>query len=286
MGGDKRLSVGGAVRLASGVARLRRETFDFVVNIAGDVREVMLGWLIAPGGNCSVIFDAKSEQRRMIRHGMTNLVSVPVQIPTDEINIYSIVERVAARFGATVSAHPRVYDPSGHRYSHSATEKEVAIHMVASQRSREWPVARWRNLIGLIRGNNVGVTVLGAPSDRDRLLHDLAEVLDEQVRVVTGSLDGFFANLGKARAFVGLDSFAIHAAYALDVPSIMLNGSNRAEMWRPPGVKLLEGGRGLSCYPCFNKPICEDWERPYQCIQDIPEAAVIRLLEQLGVFAS
>ena len=50
--------------------------------------------------------------------------------------------------------------------------------------------------------------------------------------------------LSHVRAVVCLDSFSIHAAYAIGVPSIMLNG-HLAELVLPPGSELVDGGLGL-----------------------------------------
>ena len=285
MGTDKRFGMRPALRLARRVAQLRREHFDLVIHLTGDVREIVLARLIAPKGNCGLLWEPGHLQRRIVRQGLESSVSMPVRIPPEELNIYSAIQRVAAFLGARAPARPRLYDPTGNPYVHHPVERAVGIHMLAGQGCREWPAERWRDLVKTIKQAGLDVVVFGAPADRERLTASLGNALDQRVELVTGSLEDFFRRLGRVRAFVGLDSFSIHAACAVGVPSIMLNGASHAEIWCPPGTEFLDGGASLACHPCFNKPICTSSDSPYQCIRAIPEAAVVRLLERLGAFA-
>lgn len=285
MGTDKRFGIRAALCLARLVVQLRQQHFDVVIELTGDVREIVLSRLIAPKGNCGLLWKHGHLQRRIVRQRMETWVSMAVPIPPDELNIYSAIQRVAALLGAQATARPRLYDPTGKAYGHHPVERAVGIHMLAGQRCREWPAERWRDLVKAIKKAGLDVVVFGAPADRERLEANLGDVL-ERVELVTGSLHDFFRRLGRMRAFVGLDSFSIHAAYAVGVPSIMLNGASRAEIWCPPGTEFLDGGAGLSCHPCFNKPVCTSSDTPYQCIRAIPEAKVVRLLERLGAFAA
>ena len=286
MGTDKRFGTRAALRLTRQVAKLRRLHFDVVVHMTGDVREITLGRLIAPKGNCGLLWEAGHPQRRIVRQAMERWVSMPVIIPPDELNIYSAAQRLASFLGARTPALPRLYDPTGTPYVHRPVERAVGIHMLAGQRCREWPPERWRELVKAIKKAGLDVVVFGAAADRERLTASLGDTLDERVELVTGSLDNFFLRLSRVRAFVGLDSFSIHAARAIGAPSIMLNGASRAEIWTPPGTEFLDGGAGLACHPCFNKPVCSSSASPYQCIRAIPEANVLRLLERLGAFSS
>jgi heptosyltransferase-3 len=285
MGTDKRFGTRAGLDLARRIAQLRRLDFDLVIHLTGDVREITLGRLIAPKRTCGLLWESGHPQRRIVRQGLEKWVSMPVLIPPDELNIYSATQRVAALLGARAPARPRLYDPTGKPYVYQPVERAVGIHMLAGQRCREWPSERWRALVKAIKKAGLNVVVFGASSDRERLIASLGDSLDEQVELITGSLEDFFRRLGRVRAFVGLDSFSIHAACAIGVPSIMLNGASRAEIWCPPGTEFLDGGAGLACHPCFNKPVCTTTANPYQCIQAIPEAKVIRLLERLGAFA-
>jgi heptosyltransferase III len=285
MGTDKRFGTLAALRLARRIGQLRRQHFDLVIQLTGDVREIALGRLIAPKDNCGLLWEEGHLQRRIVRQRLERWVSSPVPIRSDELNIYSAIQSLAAFLGARAPARPRLYDPSGKPYAYHPHERAVGIHMVAGQRCREWPIERWRGLIEAIKKAGLDVVVFGAPADRERLTASLGNALDDRVELVTGSLENFFGRLARVRAFVGLDSFSIHAAYAVGVPSIMLNGASRAEIWCPPGTEFLDGGAGLACHPCFNKPVCTSSESPYQCVRVIPEAKVVRLLERLGAFA-
>jgi heptosyltransferase-3 len=118
-----------------------------------------------------------------------------------------------------------------------------------------------------------------APSERAALAAGLGDL--PGLELASGDTDDFFARLCRVAAFVGLDSFGIHAAHAIGVPSIMLNGANLAEAIKPPQARLIDGGIGVSCHPCYNKPTCTATAEPYRCIRAIAETQVLRGLQVL-----
>jgi ADP-heptose:LPS heptosyltransferase len=140
---------------------------------------------------------------------------------------------------------------------------------------------RWRALVGLIREQGRPVLIFGAPAERERLAADFAGLLGPQVRLATGGLDEFFAELCGLDAFVGLDSFGVHAAQAIGVPCLMLNGGMLAALVAPPDALLVDGGEGLPCHPCYNRPSCEASEQPYRCMRALPESRVMLGLRRL-----
>jgi heptosyltransferase-3 len=105
---------------------------------------------------------------------------------------------------------------------------------------------------------------------------------DPGVEIVTGALGDFFRSLEGVRAFVGLDSFGVHAAHAIGTPAIMLNGANIATVWTPPGARVLSNAAPPACYPCMNRPTCLRDDHPYSCIREIPVSSVMRELGNLG----
>jgi heptosyltransferase III len=283
MGTSKQFGPGAALQLLRRIAALRRARFDTVVDLWGDVREIGLGWSIAPRGVCSVVWPANHPLGGQVRSGLPQLLSLPVPIPAAQVSMYAVTQTVAQALGATAPARPRLYDAQNRPYVHAPENGTIALHLSANQPWRAWPAPRWRDLVKALRAAGMKVVACGAPNERERLLADLEGALDSGVKVATGSLPEFFERLSRAAAFVGLDSFAIHAAHAIGVPSVMLNGANLAAIVCPPGTELLESGAGLPCYPCFNHPTCGGEERPYRCIRDTTEAQVLERLRRLGV---
>ena len=281
MGSVRRFGAAQAAALPGLIARLRRLRFDRVVNLCGDFRENALGWAIGGGGNCGPVWPAGHAYRQHARQGLTGLLPGAVRIAPDAPSVYAAVQSVATALGATAPARQRLYDAGGNAYAHRPQGRVVGLHPSSSQPCKEWPGARWRSLIGLIRAEGHAVLVFGAPAERERLAAELDGLLGPQVELVTGPMDAFFERLSRVAAFVGLDSFGIHAAHAIGVPSIALNGANQANLVMPPDALLIDGGIGVSCHPCFSRPTCLDDANPYRCIRDIPEARVMEHLRRL-----
>lgn len=278
MGTDKRFGISEAVKLLRQIWTLRGHRFDCVIHLGGDFRENFLSWLISPRGTLSPSWARGHPFRRVIRDGLGFLRAHPVPIECEELNIYTAQERIAEALGATTPAHPRLYTEDGKIIEHAPTINAIGLHISASLECKQWPVSAWRALIAGIRVRGFGVRLFAAPEERENVLENYSDVIDEQSELITGSLSEFFMALSHVRAVVCLDSFSIHAAHAIGVPSIMLNGGHLAELVLPPGSEVVDGGQGLACAPCMNKPTCGDSEEPYQCIRRIdPETVLVRL---------
>jgi heptosyltransferase-3 len=282
MGTAKSFGPGAALHLARQVARLRRRGYDRVVSLCGDFREIGLGWSIAPRGNCSLLLPLDHPRRRLERAGLAGLVSVPVPVPPEELNVYAMVQRVATALGATAPARQQLYDAACRLYRHCPdTVPLIGLHPSAGVPSKQWPTQRWRALLALIRAQGWRTLIFGAPAERARLEADFAGLLAADVELATGEVDEFFARLGSLSAFVGLDSFGVHAAHAVGTPVVLLNGPILSGLIAPPGALLVDGGAGLPCHPCYNRPICLDRPKPYQCMGELPESRVLAGLRRL-----
>jgi len=278
MGTAKSFGAAQLAPLLRQVAALRRLRFERVVNLTGDARENLLGWLIAPRGNCGPVWPEGHPHRNLVRQGCTGLLGVPVAMLAEEVGMYTMVERCARALGATMPARQRVYDRAGQAYRHRGGSRLIGLHPAAGVACKEWPALRWRALAQALLRDGWGLRVFGAPGERERLEADFAGLIGPQLELATGGLDTFFQGLGELAAYVGLDSFGIHAAHAVGTPALLLNGGILAPLIRPPGTALVDGGAGLPCHPCYYRPSCTAQASPYRCIRELPEQAVLRQL--------
>lgn len=281
MGTDKRFGAAQAVPLLRQVAALRRLRFERVVNLCGDARENLLGWLIAPRGNCGPVWPPGHPHRNLVRQGLTGLLGAPVPMVAEEVGMYLMVERLARALGARAPARQGLYDRQGQRYVHSPSGRVIGLHPAAGVACKEWPAARWRALAQALRQEGWAVRVFGASGERPRLEAEFGGLLGPGLELATGGLEEFFRGLSEVVALVGLDSFGIHAAHAVGTPAVLLNGGILAGLIRPPGTLLVDGGAGLPCHPCYYRPSCAEGPSPYHCIRELPEQAVLRQLRAL-----
>jgi len=213
------------------------------------------------------------------------LRSQSVAIDDGNPNVYIAQQKVAAALGATAEAHPRLY-VGGQAIRHAGNSDTIGLHVSASHHFRMWPVAAWRTLVEGIRARGMRVKIFGAPNERPRLLTEFAGLIGPDVEISTGALAEFFTALSGVRVLVCLDSFSAHAAYAIDVPTLMLTGPSMAEIYKPPPSAFINGGIGMACAPCMNVPTCTHSAQPYQCMREISPDAVLKRLDLMGALPS
>jgi heptosyltransferase-3 len=134
---------------------------------------------------------------------------------------------------------------------------------------------KWQHLARLLLNSDLDVHVFGAPSEADELNRYFGSLDQSRIRIVTGGLSEYFAAVSQVQVLLCHDSFASHVAFALGVPTILLNGANDATAWPPPGTMVLAAGPDLPCYPCYNRPTCFGSDHEYACVRHISLDSVI-----------
>ncbi|MDH4121040.1 MAG: lipopolysaccharide heptosyltransferase II [Deltaproteobacteria bacterium] len=149
--------------------------------------------------------------------------------------------------------------------------------------AKQWPVAHYRALAGLLASRGWPVVVVGLPKER--------EAGEEITRGVQGKpaglnlcgrtrLAGMAAVLARASGVVSNDSGAMHVAAALGRPQVALFGSTNPGWTAPlnPQAKLIH--LNLPCSPCYQR-VCPLGHT--RCLSEItPQAALEALLEGMG----
>jgi len=150
-------------------------------------------------------------------------------------------------------------------------EGEVLVHTGAGQPARVWPLERYRNLVGRLRGASYRVQVACDPDQRNWWL-----AAGEKDVATPRTVTELFALADRAGAFIGNDSGPGHLAAFCGVPTFTLFGPQMPEWFAPlhPGSEWLEGKA------CPYKP-CSDYCRfavPY-CMVNSEEEEVWALVD-------
>lgn len=142
--------------------------------------------------------------------------------------------------GDDVGRTPRLPMPpgvveAGRRRAEESGGRLVALHPGSGSPAKNWPLARFVELAGLIRARGIGRPVFLAGEAESALLPALRSLAPEVV-VVTGldilELAGF---LGACQAYVGNDSGVTHLAAATGIPVVALFGPTDPAIWGPRG---------------------------------------------------
>src|SRR3954468_821670 len=276
--------------------RLRRASYDLVIDFHGGPRASLLAWLTGarerigysvPGRSWMYTRRTRRTRELRPRHSVENqwdlLESLgapaadrdrfPVEMPIDRTAAASVAARLE-RGGVPGSADL------------------IVIHVSAGTPFRRWPVEAFaRAAADLVRGNPARHVVFTCgPSDREALDRVIASARavcgtdggDRIVNCGEFSLTELRALVARARLYVGGDSGPMHVAATSAVPMVALYGPTlpaRSEPWRPSASRAeAVQTSGLECRPCDQR-VCVHGD--FRCLTRIPAEAVVAAAERL-----
>ena len=227
------------------VAQMRGR-FDVAFDFKGDLRNTAIGaWSaqLVVGGKAhgtSFLLSGKYLDSEPLPIAERNLRIVSLeQIPAPEIEDYTW----ALRFRIEEPARQRV------RSLLDAQENYIVIHPGASRPDKQWDSGKWRNLIGRYLNSGQTVVITGAGRADARRAATILEGLETQPTLVNlvdrTSCAVLTAIVEKARLVISPDTGIAHIAYAHQVPSVTLFGSDSEVLWghkTPINVPLRSSG--------------------------------------------
>lgn len=125
----------------------------------------------------------------------------------------------------------------------------LALHPGSGSERKNWPEARWTELLGRIcEETDWNLLLVGGEAEGGRASR-LGMAVPEQRRSVAEnlSLGDLARRLAACAGFVGHDSGITHLAAAVGLPCLVLWADTREAIWRPlgPGVVILSDRAGL-----------------------------------------
>jgi heptosyltransferase-3 len=248
------------------------------MNNQGDFRENLIGRLINPKRNISVIWENDHEYKNQIRKNEWFNNKHSLTIPIKIINVYDVNNYIVKELGGTEFISPKIYLEK----INCKNSKLIAIHSIAGQESKMWDFNKWCMLIEELINRGYEVVCFCSPHEKKYLTNKLKGLrINNNINIYAENLRGFFEKLSCAILFIGLDSFSIHVSYALGIPSILLNGANDHRVFAPKNAHVVRNYNVCDKHPCYNKPSCKDSLYKYNCIRDIPVNDVLEAVAKL-----
>ncbi|WP_022854411.1 glycosyltransferase family 9 protein [Thermodesulfatator atlanticus] len=283
IGKSKRLDVISNINLIKTILRLRKNKYKYVLNIVGDIRENFIGKLINPKKNIGILWHNDHLYARFIRNGNGKFLDEKIKVPRDVINIYDILDFIATYFGCKKIEPPKIFLDQEKllKIKFSIQQKIIAIHPFTKKKHNFWSFDKWIKLINILKKDHI-LWIFCAPDERKVAEHIFKDLINnEKVSIQTGNLEDFFIKLSLSKLLIGLDSFAVHVAYALNVPNIMLNGPNNYKIWQPKNTKVVCKTNVCKYYPCYNKPLCVGRNFEYICMKAIEVEDVLMTVKEV-----
>jgi len=279
-----RFSLAEAKHLFRVLGEIRSKRYDLCLNLVGDFRENLIGWLTGSAVHRSLVWGHGHPIRQTIRVGLGRLANSRQRISDASYSMYHAIEQLADDLKCKVRVGPKIYVDRDllKTIDRGNGGLIVGVHAFARQQCRLWEGNKWRELAQNLISRGCQVWVFGAPTDLGTAREWFGDILrDTRVRSVFGDMDSLFVNLSALDLFVGLDSFSVHAANALNVPSIILTGPNDIRVWAPPTASIVEEQHGCRHHPCYNRPKCIGSDAQYICMRSISVERVISTIARV-----
>ncbi len=252
------------IHLLLQIFKLRKNDYDYAIDLIGDFRERLILSVIRPRHLLSIERESGHPFNCLIRKGLNFLVE-PIFISKNMLNIYDQFNYVIKRFVNGKKCENKIISKS----------KIIGIHPFASQECRMWTWEKWNSLVEELIKSDYEVVVFGSPNQKSIIEKNIK--MRDGLQVFCSSLKDFFYMLKKCKFIICLDSFAYHAAYCESIPSVMLNGGNQYKIWENPLSIVVHQEKECAYWPCYNNPKCND----YRCITSIEGDMVIKSIKIL-----
>lgn len=267
-------SMAGVQKWFANVARIRRESFDLVIDLQGLLRSGSFAWLA--GGGRLVGLDLRREGARMF-------YDVAVARPQDRLHAVDWYFDVAKEIGLDVSVD---YDwiperaSAAKRVARKLTGNSaeiIALIPGARWDNKRWPPGHFASAVGFIAKQKptARFVIIGGSGDRElaREINSLGTVacLDLTGRT---SIPEMIECLRRCRLVITNDTGPMHIAAALGRPVIGVFGPTDPGQTGPYGsnVRILRGE--LPCAPCM-KSTCR-WDSYMECLRSVSAVDVAR----------
>jgi len=125
--------------------------------------------------------------------------------------------------------------------SQPASVKQIALHPGSGSEKKNWPEAKWANLLQhLVQSTDYNLLLIGGEAEGERLQRLAAALPITRTRVAQSlPLTELAWMMQPSTAFVGHDTGISHLAGALGLPGVVLWGNTAEEIWRPPHQQIV-----------------------------------------------
>lgn len=269
------------IDLAVIISSIRKQRYDMCINTVGDFRENLISALIATPRNVSVIWEKGHPFSRLVRFNKLFLRKTnSIVIPRNVVNYYDVHNYIVDKLGGKVLSKPKIYLKE-FSSSKSIAEKIVGIHPLSSQQWNMWSFERWISLTEKLIQNGLTVWAFCAPNEKEMLDEIFQKIRNNhKFDIKAESLISFFNLLSHTNLFIGLNSFSIHCAYALNIPNIMINGGSDYRIFMPKNSLAIYDA---SCkyFPCFYNAHCIKNAKIEKCINNISVEQIMKMVRSI-----
>jgi heptosyltransferase III len=165
--------------------------------------------------------------------------------------------------------------------------KFIVIHPTSRWLFKAWSETEVAKLIDMLQARGHQLVITAAPAQREKaMVTRILDQVDNRKSLVNLagqlSLPELAAVIGKAQAFIGVDSAPMHIAASQQTPVVVLFGPSDEQLWGPwqtPNRIVTSKLPEHSCRPCLMDGCGSG--KVSDCLMTIPAARVLAALDDL-----
>lgn len=222
------------------IRKIRSERFDLIINFRHDFRDILISQFL--GGRFLCTYDHKG----------VGLLADFRALPGSETKYEAENNlNLVSMMGIEKSIYKVPLDQKAEKYIKKKCDngRWIVLHPFSRTPAKQWPISNFSHLAALLSEADYHVACVGGKSDRAKsteLLKDCKRSVDFTGRI---SFEQLFSLLHMSIAFIGIDSFVMHAAKATDTNGLAIfSGTNRQIRWAPAGFSIVNNP--VDCAPC------------------------------------
>lgn len=268
------------------VLRLRKEQIDEAYIFHGKTRGSLLAWLAGAKVIRGVL---RGDRHKWARLFINSPVHNPTKVTHAAEHLLTVVtdekiEPLRIRMASPQPQHIKQVQHILQSFNIKPSEEFIAMCVRGTYPLKNWPQEYFRELIALIyKKNGLKTVITGASGDREFINQIINAEIKEFCFNAAGktSINELQVVITKSKAFITVDTGAMHVAATTETPLIALFGCTTPDEYgpvRPQNHNLDVIYKRKSCSPCSLKvDECID----FQCLRGI---SVIEVYETLAKY--
>jgi lipopolysaccharide heptosyltransferase II len=247
------------------VKKLRSESFDLVVELHADPRNIFLAWRV--GGY-------------RVGYGVRGFGFLLNKVVVYDSHVKQVVERnldvirsFSLRIVNNLELSVRRTEAVNFFMEKSKIKNFILIHPVSGRYEKNWTVEGWRSLIISCVDD---VVVTGSDSDRELIDRMIVGI---KMKVVNAAglfkLNETFDLISRAEKVISVDTFVVHVCAALKKPLVAIYGPTDPKLWGP---------YSLDCKIVRANCVCGDtgfgcrFSNPSKCMSELDPNVVVKVM--------
>lgn len=270
-GGTSKMIREGGVSLIKAIYKLRTMHLDASIDFIGDTREALLGGLITSHRHRSPKWRNSHWMYKLIWNYQIPFINY-IDIASTQDQIYKVIPSLLSILTGKAIHLTTPTPPIQH-------PTKIAFHPFSSQAFKTWPERYWQELSKLMLDDQLIPVIFCMSSEKAAAQAIFSTIHPRLTIIATKSLNHLIEEMQNIDLLVGVDSFLVHLASALNKKTIVINSGNLPSWWQAPNSVPIGQSGGCKAYPCANQAICLGKVSESRCIKSIEPKQVMAAIQ-------